>query len=329
MKTHSLFTEFLQALGVRHTTGYSDEMFNTMTFKSLFGFSELLDSYGIPNAAWKIPADSVASVKPPFVAQTKEGFVVVKHFDGSGFDFTINGVANHKSVNDFEKDFCGVILTAQPNKTSIEPEYSKHRILDFARSGLNCVMIVTFVGVLAYLYITRGFYHNAAQTVLLAVDLAGLAITGMLMLKSVNVHLKVADNVCGILQEGGCDKILSLNASKFFGLFGWSEVGFGYFIVSTAALLLFPSYIHYLALANLCCLPFTCWSIWYQKFRAKHWCTLCVITQTLLWCQFVCYLCGGFERHFDLCRWEPWILVGCYVFTVLILNKIAELLNGK
>lgn len=329
MKTHTLFTEFLGSLGIKHTDKYSDEQFNSMDFKSLFGFSQLLDTYGIPNAGWKIPVSgSLEKIKTPFIAQTTKGFDIVNEIKAGNITYISNGQLNTEAISDYEKIFTGVIPTANPGAKSIEPDYTKHRILDFAGSALNWVMVAAFICVLAYLYVTRGFYHNAAVTVLVAVDLAGLAITAMLMLKSVNVHLKVADNVCGILQEGGCDKILALNASKFFGLFGWAEVGFGYFIVSTAVLLLFPSYIHYLALANLCCLPFTCWSIWYQKFRAKHWCTLCVITQTLLWCQFICYISGGFECHFNLCRWEPWILVCTYVSTVLILNKIAQLLNG-
>lgn len=330
MKTHSIFTNFVSALGVKHTAKYSDNQFANMDFKSLFGLSQLLDAYGIPNAGWKVPVNgSLVKIKTPFIAQYENQFDIIESINDTNVQFISQGKQSSMPLKDYESKFTGVVLTAQPDSKSKEPDYIRHRILDFAAGMLNWIIIAAFVAIIAYLYITRVFYHNAAATVLIAVNLIGLAITAMLMLKSVNVHLKVADNVCGILQEGGCDKILALDASKFFGLFGWAEVGFGYFIVSTAALLLFPNYIHYLALANLCCLPFTFWSIWYQKFRAKHWCTLCVITQTLLWSQFVCYLCGGFERDFNLCCWQPWILVACYVFTVLILNKTAQLLNGN
>ena len=161
------------------------------------------------------------------------------------------------------------------------------------------------------------------------------------MLKSVYVHTNDAYRVCGILQHGGCDKILSMDASKFFGLFGWSEVGLGYFLVSTAALLLYPSYLPWLAWANLCCLPFTFWSIWYQRFRARHWCTLCVLTQCMLWCQFFCYLSGSFEPWsvsdadsmgdmlpLSLSTPYPWMLLCCYVAAVLLLNKFAESENN-
>lgn len=328
MKTHTIFSDFLSALHVKHTSEFSDKQFESMDFKSLFGFSKLLDDYDIPNAGWKVPiSGSIEKIKTPFIAQRDNHFEIVKSVKNGEVNLSYNGQNLSLPVDIYEKNFTGVILTASPDSKSIEPNYIRHRVLNTASSCLSIVMVLSFICVLSYLYITRGFYHSGALSVLIAVDLAGLTVTSMLMLKSVNVHLKVADNVCGILQEGGCDKILALNASKFFGLFGWAEVGFGYFIISTAVLLLFPSYVNYLALANLCCLPFTFWSIWYQKFKAKHWCTLCVLTQGLLWCQFICYISGHYEKHFDLCRWEPWILLASYIFSVLLLNKIAELLN--
>lgn len=328
MKTQTIFSEFLSLLGVKHTLKYSNQAFESMDFKSLFGLNKLLDDYGIPNAAWKVPVDgSISKIKTPFIAQRENHFEIITSVVDNKVNYIYGGQSLSLPIDVYEKTFTGVVMTAQPNSNSIEPDYLKHKILDYAACALTGIMTISFVTLIAYFFISKHIYNNAATIVLLAVDLAGLVITSMLMLKSINIHLKVADNVCGILQEGGCDKILSLNASKFFGLFGWAEVGFGYFIVSTATLLLFPENIHYLALSNLCCLPFTFWSIWYQKFKAKHWCTLCVITQGLLWCQFICYLTGGYESHFDLCRWQPWVLLMAYIFTVLLLNKIAEMIN--
>ena len=100
------------------------------------------------------------------------------------------------------------------------------------------------------------------------IDIAGLYLTYLLVQKSLKIKNRVADTVCKALQEGGCDNVLEMKAAKFFGIFSWSEVGFTYFSVSLLTLLMFPQWICYLALCNACCLPFTFWSIWYQKFRA-------------------------------------------------------------
>lgn len=328
MKKHMIFTNFLKQLHVRHTADYSDSQFRGLTFKSLFGLSTLLDRYGVRNSAWKVPVKgSLSEIKTPFLAQRNGQFDIITSICNGMVHYISGGEIKSRQLEDYEKNWGGVVMVAEATADSSEPDYQRHMVLDCAKRALTWIMVAAMLCVLAYLYVTRDFYMHAAETVLIAVDIAGVAVTSMLMLKSLKVHSDTADRVCGVLQEGGCDKILSMDAAKFFGLFGWAEVGFGYFTVSTATLLVFPSYVHYLALANLCCLPFTLWSIWYQKFRAHHWCTLCIITQLLLWCQFVCYLCGWYERDFDLYSFRPWILLCSYVSAVLVSNKFAEIMN--
>lgn len=79
-----------------------------------------------------------------------------------------------------------------------------------------------------------------------------------------------------------------------------------------------------LALCNVCCLPYTVWSIWYQRFRAHKWCTLCVGVQTTLWLLFFCYLGGGhFHGAFPL-KVDTFVLVAVYVTAVLALNLLMR-----
>ena len=160
-----------------------------------------------------------------------------------------------------------------------------------------------------------------------AVDIAGLYFTYLLVQKSLNIHNPAADRVCGVLQAGGCDSILELKASKFFGIFGWSEVGFAYFSVSLLTLLLFPNLLPELALCNLCCLPFTFWSIWYQRFRAHKWCTLCVCVQGSLWLLFFSYCFGGWLRLAFPISLDFVILGVAYLGVMLGLNAIMPLIE--
>ena len=149
----------------------------------------------------------------------------------------------------------------------------------------------------------------------------------MLVQKSVKIKNAAADRVCGVLEAGGCDSVLEMKASKFFGIFGWSEVGFAYFSVSLLTLLMFPEWIKYLAACNVCCLPFTFWSIWYQKFRAKVWCTLCVSVQASLWLLFFCYLGGGWLKDIFPLRIEFFVLGMTYLTVLLGLNRLLPLID--
>ena len=164
--------------------------------------------------------------------------------------------------------------------------------------------------------------HSASLLAVAALDVAGLYVTWLLLQKTLNIHTRAAERVCGIIEQGGCDNVLKTGASKLFGVFSWSEVGFAYFSVSLLALLLYPGCARWLALCNLCCLPFSFWSVWYQKFRAKAWCTLCLTVQALLWLQFFCYLAGGVLKHAFPLGTGFFALGVVYVTVLLALNRV-------
>ncbi len=92
--------------------------------------------------------------------------------------------------------------------------------------------------------------------------------------------------------------------------------------MSLSCLLVFPQWIGYLALCNLLCLPFTFWSIWYQKFRARVWCTLCVSVQCSLWLLFFCYLAGGWLKDMFPLKIEFFVLGLSYLAVLLALNRL-------
>lgn len=325
--THSIFTRFLSALGVRHTDAYSDAQFEGMTFKSLFGLSHLLGDYKVPCEAYRIEDKTEINVLPtPFLAQTSAGvFVIVKNIDtASGtVEYDSLGVDQKAPLEVFTDAWNGIVLLAYPDANSIEPDYRSHRIQDFVVAGTKVGLFVALAVVIAYFYISRGLWHNVFTTLLIVFNCAGLYLSSLLMLKNLGIKTKAGDRVCGVLQEGGCDDIMSMKVSKLFGVISWSEVGLGYFGVSLATLLLFPHLWGALALFNACCLPYTVWSITYQKFIAKRWCTLCVGVQTTLWLLFFCYLGSGFYSHILPLHVDYIILLAVYVGAVLLLNLYA------
>ena len=82
-------------------------------------------------------------------------------------------------------------------------------------------------------------------------------------------------------------------------------------------------------LLNGCCLPFTVWSIWYQKYRIKTWCTLCVTTQGLLWLQFFCYLFGGWWSDIFPLRLSLFMMVAAYGATLMAVNRVMNFIKSR
>lgn len=320
---NNIVSDFLTVLKVKHTKGYTEQRFDAMAFKTLFGINNLLKEYGVSSQGYKINDKSEIKELPcPYIAQTNGGLVIVTGLQSDKIHYLTQGVMEEMPLDEFEKVWTGNILLAEAGSQAKEPEYGKHIRDEIIKEG-KYILLWALAGVLtAYLLVINDLWHYWSVWALICVDTCGIVLTYFLVQKSLNIKNHVADKVCGVLQEGGCDEILKTSASSFFGIFSWSEVGFTYFGVSLLAMLISPATIHWLSLINICCLPFTLWSIWYQKFRAKHWCTLCVCVQLSLWLQFICYFFGGWEKPvfpFDL---GFFALGATFILVLLVLNRV-------
>lgn len=329
-KNPSLFSDFLAQLGVPHTVDYSDGRFAGMSFKSLFGLSKLLEEYGVPNEGVRISDKSeIRKLGVPFLAQTPEGFVIVTAVGDDRVSYVTQGVAETVPYNAFVDAWTGVALLAYPDADAGEPDYRAHADIEMVKRSKVWVLWGCVAALFLYLFISNGIYRHVSTVILTLLNIAGLGATYLLLLKSQKVHSRFADRVCGVVEEGGCDDVLETKASSFFGIFSWSEVGFAYFSVSLLALLVFPDDINYLGAINICCLPFSFWSVWYQKTRAKAWCTLCLSVQAILWLSFACYLAGDWLHGIFPLRMPFFVTGVCYVTVLLALNRVLPKVEGN
>lgn len=330
MAIPTILTRYLAALGVPHTADYSDARFRQMPFKSLYGLKHLLEEYGIDSEGLKISDKSeIIKLTPPFLAETQNGpIVLVEKITSGEITFDTHGTIKTCPVGEFINNWSGVVFIAHPTAKSGEPDYPSHHLTEVISRLSKYALAAAAIVVFAYFFVTRGVYAHVSTVLLTVFNCAGLYLSYMLLQKSLHIHTRTNDRVCGVLEHGGCDEVMSLKVSKLFGVFSWSEIGFGYFGISLITLLLFPHLWPSLALCNVCCLPYTAWSIWYQKFRAKHWCTLCVGVQSTLWLLFFCYLGGGWLAKSVPLHPDIVILLATYVFAVLFLNMIIRIFKN-
>lgn len=332
MSVPTIFSRFLDGMGVPHTDTYSDKEFRDMTFKSLYGLSHLLTIYGVKNEGLRFTdKQEIKKITPPFLAQTNAGvFVIVEDIDltTNTVKYDSRGENLRVDLDSFINAWNGVALLAFPDSNSREPEYGSHRLTEIISRLSKYALAAAALIVFAYFFVTRQVYAHVSTVLLTVFNCVGLYFSYLLLQKSLNIHTAASDRVCGVLEQGGCDSIMQMKVSKLFGVFSWSEVGFGYFSVSLATLLMFPHLLPQLALCNICCLPYTFWSIWYQRFRARHWCTLCVGVQSTLWLLFFCYLGGGWLRNALPLHIDFLTLIAVYVFAVLFINFILRVFKN-
>lgn len=329
----TIFSDFLTDLGVKHTEWYADEQFHAMTFKSLFGLSKLMEAYGIPCEAAEVPdkSSALAALKPPYLARMADYFAIVTQVDSDNVYFR-DGLQN--GIRTLSRDaFCsqwtGVVFVAQPDAASEEPHYAEHRFTEIANRCKRYALVAAILFLIVFGFVCSGVWHSAGTVALVIVDIIGIYITYQLLLKTLGIHSAHGDAICSIIDRTGCHTVLGTDGAKFFGIFSWSEVGVAYFTVSLAALLAFPGCVGSLALINACCCPFSFWSVWYQRYRAKAWCTLCLITQACLWLCLGSYIWAGAFREAWPIGWPTIALGAAYVAVLFGLNAIDGMIEKK
>ena len=353
IKGENSFVSFLELLKVTYTKDFSNQYYNEHPHKfNLYGLSEMLSGYGIRNAATKIEdkGNDLFNIELPFITYVGGDFVVVYKVELDNVHYIRNGKKISTPVSQFVQSWSGVVLLAETSPTSIEPDYLEHRkkdlliIVQKTFLSLACILLLGFTFLNTVFDFSFGEnpglalqspYSVLGISLLLLINLIGVYISYLLILKQMRIQSRYADKICTLFSRSDCNNVLESDAAKLWGVFGWSEIGLGYFSANIVMLLFLPQLITYLSICNILTLPYTAWSVWYQKVKAQQWCPLCLIVQILLWLIFIINLSFGYINTSNLYFLSPLsifipqlILVGCiYAIPVLICTLLIPKLS--
>lgn len=113
-------------------------------------------------------------------------------------------------------------------------------------------------------------------------------VTLLIISKTLKGDNLVADKLCDLFSSSSCNDILLSPTAKIFGRYGLGEIGFAYFLTSTFFVLLSSKeHLQYLGGITLGTIVFPIWSVWYQKYKAKSWCVLCLLVIGVIVLQIV------------------------------------------
>lgn len=286
-KYHSnILIPFLKLLGVPYTESYARKLYNEHPHKyNMYGLSGMLTEYGIENAGVEVDdkATDIFSLPIPFIAFAGNDFVTVKGVTKQDVTFISNSREVVAPIEQFIQMWSGIALLAEKNAGSKEKGYAENRTHERISGAEQIALGVLTVVLLAYmLYFNRSLAYSG-MIFLLLTNLVGVYVTYLLVQKQLHLESGYADKICSLFSRSDCNSVLEGEAGKLFGLFGWSEIGFSFFLSNLLLIVLTPQLITYQALITVCALPYSFWSVWYQKYRAKQWCPLCLIVQGLFW----------------------------------------------
>ena len=336
IKGSNVFVTLLELLKVKHTQEFSNRYFNEHPHKyNLFGISKMLSDYGVENAGTRIvdKENDLPNIELPFIAFWGGDFIVVYKLDSNKVHYWRNGKSLSTPINEFVGAWSGIILLAETTSKSIEPDYLEHRKKEVFAIALKTVIILAGVLFFGFAYFYKSVYSNLGISLLLLINLIGAYIGYLLVLKQMHIQSQYADKICSLFHQSDCNNVLESDAAKLWGVFGWSEIGLGYFASNVLLLLFSPESVSLIAILNIFTLPYSFWSVWYQKVKARQWCPLCLIVQVLLWSFFALNILFGTIKIPDVGLTATWLSVlfigSIYAISIFSLNLIIPSLSKE
>ncbi|MDY8138212.1 thioredoxin domain-containing protein [Aquimarina sp. 2201CG5-10] len=254
-------------------------------FPSLLGISDVFERLSIPNDIGKINKENLNDLEFPYLLHMDDG-------EGD-LVFVKDKKALVKNTSKLKR-WSGTIIKIYPDQ-NIKNKKNKESLKE--EKLTKTALTFFLVSIIALLLISNIKYIFWGDGLLLLCSLLGLTSGYFLVAKDVGVKYASVENFChsGKENKSGCDEILSSDAAQVFGIVKFSDLVFSYFLFQTI-LFSISNYLSsghlIMAILSFLTIPIIFFSIYYQYFKAKTWCRLCLMVNAVLIIQAVVF---GFQ----------------------------------
>ena len=238
-----------------------------------------LDYFEIKNIVAEVPKDSLNNLPNTFIAQFSKNnqftFVLVKKGNDK-LNITTDG-KNTISINneEFLENWTGLIIAIEKNEKPKKNVNQKENILKII------IAVCVSLAILQVSWVTK----SVLQTGYFTLSIIGFAISYGIVKEKLNLN-SVPSKFCTLTKNSNCETVLNSKESKIFGFIDLSDSSIVYFSFVALAFVYNPSNALFNIL-SLLSLPIIIYSIFYQKFKIKKWCPLCLGIAFVLTLQFI------------------------------------------
>jgi len=318
---NTILSIYLKALGIKFTRYYADKLYTDHPYRgSLYGLSQMLFLYNIPNSGMRNFDKDIGEMEFPFIAYVDKDFYVVSKKSADLLLLQSQDKIEQQTIELFKEKWSGIALLGHLDKESRESHYLLHLFQSLFYSLRSYLLTVLCIIGICSLFVWGSHEYLSA----LILNTFGLYISFLLLLKQNRIESKQANRICSMFNQKSCNRVLDLEVSKIGGILSWSEIGAGYFISNVLLLLFAPNFYSSLFFINLFALPYTLWSVWYQKFKVKQWCVLCLIVQTIFWLIFLSGILIEPVKFKDISIDHIILILFIYLCITLLVNLIEE-----
>lgn len=322
----STLSDYLDAIEIPYTQEYAEGLTDKHPFAdNMLGLYQMLREYNIHPIGIRSNDKSFDNLPCPFIAHMGISFVVVTDVKEDAITYLWEGKKETFTREQFLQHWSGNALLGEVTEDSVEPDYKQH-ISSLRRKSIiqYAIVALSFLFILVP-YVSMQSYMQGGNNAMMVLSVVGAYICYLLLKKQKHLYTAIGDKICSLFSHKDCTHILDSQAAHLWG-FSWCEIGIGYFVANILLLGLYPQLLSYILWCNIATLPYTVWSIAYQR-KVKSWCMLCVVVQIILWSIF---LSGIFFSYSMLVGLSAFSLQGllftgaCYVLCVLITHVVAK-----
>lgn len=328
----NLFERFIIQLSIPYTRHFIKEFYETHPNRNnMLGLWQMCKEYKIVSKGVFIKDKNLDKISIPSILHVSNQFVIVNNIEDNQITFDWDNNLTTLNCLDFQKIWDGNALIIESYEDAEEPYYTEHFKEALQKKAQTFVITAVILGLTLFLFINNVNNRNFLSTLFAIVDLLGLSVCLMLMQKQLYHSSKWGDKLCSIFNKNECNNILDSTKSKIFG-YTWSEIGLGYFIMHYIYATTQYEITFILTIINWCAMLFSFWSIYYQAFIAKQWCTLCIIVQALLITNGISPLIYNNVSNIVVSKqfMDNFILFGLSTLIIIfIIHFIAELISQQ
>lgn len=330
MDNSDLLIQYLEMLEVPFTDSYIRKRMATRPFgDSMLGLSVLLTECNVSNKCVRLSDDDIKGFDKPFITILNGNFIIARNRGNGEMEVVgSDGKKQLMTIDEFIGGWNYVALIGSVSEKSREPDYNEHKHEEKTKR-IIWISAIAGLAILAIAGIWGNQGGGVLRYLLLGVNVCGAYVAFLLLQKDLDIPNPVTHKICGLIKENSCEDVTQSEGAEIFGVLHLSEIGAAFFGANILALLFIPQTWNAICGIALCALPFTLWSIWYQRFKAHAWCALCLCTVGLLWIQGIIVMAGWNGWHIGLGEFllRGGVTAACYIVMAIAVNAIMRLFD--
>jgi len=280
--------QFMRRLNISVSKRYLKTLLQSHEdYPSLLSIADTFQRLGLNYHIQRVNRENLKAISFPYLLPLER----------SGGD--IIAIENESDLEDKAEELVswnGVVIEIEGAGVVSDPQ-NKSELGRERLAKVASIVVLSCVGALFTVLLIISFSFFSAAW--LATCLAGAALGYLLFAKELGIKYEAVEAFCNAGANTNCDKVLESGGAKFLGTLRLSDLTFSFFLFQGLLFTLFGAFgvirteiQSLLFIASLLAIPITGYSLYYQYFRMKTWCRLCLLTGLVL--VFQSFLFVGF-----------------------------------